>query len=61
MGRKALGKVPYTATMSEAALSRLDQEAARVSRTRSEVIEELVRLWLDSIDKLKGDLRRAKK
>ncbi len=53
MGRKALGKEPYTATMTKALLRRFDVETAKLGRTRSDVLEELARFWIAAIDDAK--------
>ena len=46
MARPALGKTKYTATMSPDLLAQFDEAAKAIGRTRSDVIEELVRKFV---------------
>lgn len=46
MGRKALDKEKYTATMSRDALAAFDKAVNAIGRTRSDVLEELARKFV---------------
>lgn len=50
MARPAIGgrKVPITLTMDPRLLADVDARAAELEQTRSEIIREALRLWLDT-------------
>jgi metal-responsive CopG/Arc/MetJ family transcriptional regulator len=62
MPRPSLGKVKYTATISPELLAGLDAVAQALGKTRSDVLEELVRKLLQRQAGLAGvPATRAKK